>query len=537
LPKSPPRPEGRELDPRVDSYLKAAARSVAEGGFEEAIGYEKLARQAADARRPAPSREHAAVDRAAAERLSLAGRPREAAERYDAAVAAYGELGLEDRRMFDLLYEAGVAAREAGNTERSVQLFGEAIDLGVRRYGDAYLPSVPARVALAYSLIRLGRVDEADQALQHALSVCRRSGPQGRRSAALVHEAIAALRGGSGRSEDAADERTHAAEEMQQAELHRARRERTETQARLAEELEVIEGPDAREDAQSVLAELDAKLVGLAEVKTQFRRLTNLLLVQARRREHGHPAEDRRLHLVMVGPPGTGKTTVASYLGRVCRSLGLLQTADVVVVSRAQLVRGHVGQTAIRTNEVVDFALDKVLFIDEAYALAPPDAGNDFGPEAIAELMLRMERDAHRLVVAVAGYPREMEAFLDSNSGFRSRFTDTLTFSHYSADELERIFKGFCNSNEYRLTDEAESALGDCCRRAVATRDQSFGNGRAMRNLFDDVIAAQADRIVEGGRLDDPEALVVLEPADFDPLTLSSPVQPRRARPTTARPS
>ena len=217
----------------------------------------------------------------------------------------------------------------------------------------------------------------------------------------------------------------------------------------------------------------------------------------------------------MVGPPGTGKTTIASYLGRICHSLDLLASSDVIVVSRAQLVRGHVGQTAIRTNEVVDFALDKVLFIDEAYALAPPGASNDFGPEAIAELMIRMERDAGRLVVAVAGYPDEMERFLDSNSGFRSRFTDTLTFSHYTAAELEQIFQGFCRANEYRLSPEAESALRDWCEHSVAAREDSFGNGRAMRNLFDDVIGAQADRIVRAAKLDDPEALLWIEAGDF----------------------
>jgi hypothetical protein len=185
------------------------------------------------------------------------------------------------------------------------------------------------------------------------------------------------------------------------------------------------------------------------------------------------------------------------------------------VVTRGQLVRGHVGQTAIRTNEVIDFALDKVLFIDEAYSLAPRGATNDFGPEAIAELMVRMERDADRLVVAAAGYPREMERFLDSNSGFRSRFTDTLAFDHYPAPELERIFEGFCASNEYRLSDEARTALAEWCRRAIETRTESFGNGRAMRALFDDVIGAQADRIVAAGKLDDPEALICLEAADF----------------------
>jgi stage V sporulation protein K len=519
LPTRPPRADAprRRLDPRVASYLDAAARSLTDGKPEEASGYERLAGRQADELGAAPSLEHAALERTAAERLRHEGRMEQAAERYQGALSIHRELGLESRDTFDLTYAAATAAREAGQTEQSVQLFADAIELAARRFGEAALPSVPARVGLAYSLVRLGRLDEADQALKHALSVCERHGPSGRRSAALVHEAIAAVRGGSGEGPEAADERALAADDMEKAEERRGKRERTAEQARLAEELEVIEGPDDAEDPEQVLRDLDANLIGLAEVKAQFRRLTNLLLVQARRREHGRRVTDRRLHLVMVGPPGTGKTTVASYLGRICRSLGLLESADVVVVSRAQLVRGHVGQTAIRTNEVVDFALDRVLFIDEAYALAPPNAGNDFGPEAIAELMIRMERDADRLVIAVAGYPDEMEQFLASNSGFSSRFTDTLTFSHYSVDELEQIFRAFCHANEYRLEKEAEAALRNWCERNVAVRDDSFGNGRAMRNLFNDVIGAQADRIVRAAKLDDPEALLWIEAVDFPP--------------------
>lgn len=513
----PSRADGarRELDSRVASYLEAAARSLTDGKPEEALGYERLARQQADRLGPAPSREHAAVERAAAERLEADLKAEEAAKHFRSALSIHRDLGLESRETFDLTYAAATAAREAGQAEQSVQLFGEAIELAASQFGDASLPSVPARVGLAYSLVRLGRLDEAHQALEHALSVCQKHGPAGRRSAALVHEALAAVRGESGDGEEAAGERTRAAEDMEQAEERRSRRERTAKQEQLAEELEVLEGPDEIEDPERVLKDLDDNLIGLDDVKEQFRRLTNLLLVQARRREHGRRVADRRLHPVMVGPPGTGKTTVASYLGRICRSLGLLASSDVVVVSRGQIVRGHVGQTAIRTNEVVDFALDKVLFIDEAYSLSPEGANNDFGPEAIAELMIRMERDADRLVVAAAGYPDEMKRFLDSNSGFSSRFTDTLTFGHYTAEELAQIFVGFCRANEYRLSGEAETALRGWCERSVAERDKSFGNGRAMRNLFDDVIGAQADRIVRAAKLDDPEALLWIEAADF----------------------
>jgi tetratricopeptide (TPR) repeat protein len=512
-----PRASGptRGLDSRVASYLEAAARALADHKPDEALAYERLAVQRADQLASAPTQEHAAIERAAAERVELGGTAEEAAGRYQSALSMHRDLGLETRDTFDLAYAAAMAAREAGQTERAVQLFGDAIELAAGQFGDASLPSVPARVGLAYSLVRLGRLEEALQALERALSVARKHGPTGRRQAALVHEALAAVRGVSGEGGEAAAERTQAAEDMEEAEARRGRRERTATQERLAEELEVIEGPEEAEDPARVLEDLDDNLIGLDDVKARFRRLTNLLLVQARRREHGHRVADRRLHLIMVGPPGTGKTTVAAYLGRICRSLGLLDSSDVVVVSRGQIVRGHVGQTAIRTNEVVDFALDKVLFIDEAYSLAPEGASNDFGPEAIAELMIRMERDAARLVVAVAGYPDEMKRFLDSNSGFSSRFTDTLTFEHYTAEQLTQIFAAFCQANEYKLADGAKVALGEWCERRVAEREKSFGNGRAMRNLFDDVIAAQADRIVRVEKLDDAEALLWLEADDF----------------------
>ena len=390
MPRTPPIADApkRELDPRVASYLEAADRSLSEGKVDEALGYERLARQQADGLGPPPSTDHAAIDRAEAGRLRLDGRSGEAAERYGQALSAHRELGLGGRDTFELAYTAAVAAREAGQTEKSVQLFGEAIELAASQFGEANLPSVPARVGLAYSLIRLGRVEEADQALEHALSVCRRSGVSGRRSAALVNEAIAALRGEPTKGDGSAEVVAGQADGGVSVKAPVGARERAGRQGRLAEELEVIVGPDGAEDPEEVLRDLDADLIGLGEVKGQFRRLTNLLLVQAKRRELGHDSAERRLHLVMVGPPGTGKTTIASYLGRICHSLGMLASSDVIVASRAQLVRGHVGQTAIRTNEVIDFALDGVLFIDEAYALAPQDASNEFGPEAISELMM-----------------------------------------------------------------------------------------------------------------------------------------------------
>ena len=178
-------------------------------------------------------------------------------------------------------------------------------------------------------------------------------------------------------------------------------------------------------------------------------------------------------------------------------------------------VAGHVGQTAIRTNEVIDFALGKVLFVDEAYTLAKKDAGSDFGPEAVAELMVRMVADADQLVVAAAGYTKEMREFLESNTGFQSRFTDEFAFDHYKPDELHKIFTGIGKANDYKLTPEADQRAAAACQELYDRRTEFFGNGRTMNNLFSDAIEEQASRLAAKGLTDDAEALVTLEASDI----------------------
>ncbi|MBF5083389.1 AAA family ATPase [Quadrisphaera sp. INWT6] len=256
-----------------------------------------------------------------------------------------------------------------------------------------------------------------------------------------------------------------------------------------------------------VQADLDA-LVGLDSVKEQVRALVAFLQVQARRKEHGLPEVATSQHLVFLGNPGTGKTTVARLLAEMYRAIGLLQRGHLVEVDRAALVGQYVGATAIKTDRVIRQALDGVLFIDEAYSLAPEGEGRlDFGPEAIEVLLKRMEDHRHRLVVVVAGYPRLMDAFLASNPGLRSRFAREVHFPDYSVDELLAIFGGTAEQHEYVLDDEARAVLRRVFAGAAAGGGSGGGTGNARfaRTLFEQALNRQALRLVRDGAA--PDAL------------------------------
>ncbi len=251
--------------------------------------------------------------------------------------------------------------------------------------------------------------------------------------------------------------------------------------------------PRALEEIQ---ADLDA-LVGLDSVKEQIRSLIAFLQIQSRRQEHGLSDVSTSQHLVFLGNPGTGKTTIARLIAEMYGSIGLLKKGHLVEVDRADLVGQYVGHTAVKTNRAVRRALDGVLFIDEAYALAPANAlgGNDFGSESVETLLKRMEDHRSRLVVIVAGYPELMHQFLNSNPGLRSRFAREIPFPDYETDELIEITKRMAADADYIIGEGAERAL----RRILllATRNDGFGNARYSRTLFEQAINRQALRLSE----------------------------------------
>jgi SpoVK/Ycf46/Vps4 family AAA+-type ATPase len=254
--------------------------------------------------------------------------------------------------------------------------------------------------------------------------------------------------------------------------------------------------PENEPDLDTLLAQLDA-LVGLEKIKTNVHSLINLVKVRKMRQENGLVVPPVSLHLVFMGNPGTGKTTVARLIAQLYHAVGVLSKGQLVEVDRSGLVAGYVGQTAVKTAEVIQKAMGGVLFIDEAYALTAKDNANDFGHEAVETILKAMEDHRDDFVVIVAGYEMLMEQFISSNPGLESRFNRYFIFEDYNGDELFEIFKGFCDRNEYLLADDAERAVRIYLNEMYAQRDQNFGNGRDVRNLFENVIAVHSDRVSE----------------------------------------
>lgn len=250
---------------------------------------------------------------------------------------------------------------------------------------------------------------------------------------------------------------------------------------------------------QELFGEIDA-LIGLAEVKKRARQVAAQAAANRAREREGLPVPEFSNHLVFTGNPGTGKTTVARIFGRIFKKLGVLKKGHMVEVSRAELIGEYVGQTAPKIAAVVEKAMDGVLFIDEAYALVDPQWRSDFGHEAVAELIKSMENHRGRLIVIAAGYTKEMERFIDSNPGLKSRFKTFIEFSDYSADDLAEIFGKLCTDNGLVLTPGAKVKIRTELENRHRTRGKGFGNGREARNIFEECLMRQSERLMRDGR-------------------------------------
>ncbi|MFF9112756.1 MULTISPECIES: right-handed parallel beta-helix repeat-containing protein [unclassified Streptomyces] len=288
----------------------------------------------------------------------------------------------------------------------------------------------------------------------------------------------------------------------------------------LPEQRVTVPAQAAEEPAQAVrtskdvLGELDA-LVGLESVKREVRALTDMIEVGRRRQRAGLKAASVKRHLVFTGSPGTGKTTVARLYGEILASLGVLDKGHLVEVSRVDLVGEHIGSTAIRTQEAFERARGGVLFIDEAYALSPEDAGRDFGKEAIDTLVKLMEDHRDAVVVIVAGYTAEMERFLSVNPGVASRFSRTITFGDYGPQELLRIVEQQAEEHEYRLAPGTAEALLKYF--TAIPKGPAFGNGRTARQTFEAMVERHAGRVAQLAE-PDTDDLSLLYPEDLPDL-------------------
>jgi len=271
-------------------------------------------------------------------------------------------------------------------------------------------------------------------------------------------------------------------------------------------------------DLAEALAELDA-MVGLEPVKRQVRAIAAQLQVARLREGQGLRTQPPMRHFVFVGPPGTGKTTVARILGRVFAALGLLNRAEVVEAGRVDLVGEHLGATAVKTNKLVDRALGGVLFIDEAYSLVNPgySGGDAFGAEAVQTLLKRAEDDRDRLVVVLAGYPADMDRFLSSNAGLSSRFNVRVAFPSYTPAELSEIAERMAARTGDSFDDEARADLerifGYVCETGWI---DELGNGRFARSLFEKACSQRDLRVAESlGENADAAALTTITSADL----------------------
>ena len=270
----------------------------------------------------------------------------------------------------------------------------------------------------------------------------------------------------------------------------------------------------AKPDLPQALKELD-ELIGLGAIKQEVRTLINYLKLERRRGEAGLADSGMSLHMVFTGNPGTGKTTVARIIGKIFAAMGVLKKGHLIETDRSGLVAGYAGQTGPKTNAKIDEALDGVLFIDEAYSLVAEEGQDAYGMEAVQAVLKRAEDDRDRLVVIMAGYTDEMNTLLDSNPGLSSRFNRVLHFDDYTPVEMARIFAWLCDKNHYKLAEGTRPKLMRGLAELYRERDRRFGNGRTVRNLFEQSIRRMANRIADIRELSSDQ-LMLLEPDDIE---------------------
>lgn len=253
---------------------------------------------------------------------------------------------------------------------------------------------------------------------------------------------------------------------------------------------------ESEQDMEANLDELN-ELIGLEQIKSEIAGLINLIKVRKLREDQDLPVLPMSFHLVFSGNPGTGKTTVARILAKIYKNLGVISKGDLVEVDRSGLVAGFVGQTAIKVSKVIESAKGGVLFIDEAYSLTPNGSQSDYGSEAIEVLLKAMEDQRGDLVVIVAGYTNEMNTFLNSNPGLKSRFNKFIHFADYTPEELLDIFLLMSNKNGYNLSGDANLELKKLITVIYDNKTENFANARIIRNMFENVIQIQANRVIE----------------------------------------